>query len=77
MTTTIPVTVVCSRAINMTVTLDSTPANLPALDQHEMHTTVDLATSGQYGMVLLSWFICRDTMKGSFGLAIVPQQQQP
>ena len=63
--TTPPVIVVCSRALSITTTITMAP------------TTLHLAVSGQYDVVLLPQLILRDTVKGSVSLTIVPQQQQP
>ena len=51
-TTTPPVNVVCSIAITMTVEFMPTGVDLPALGQHDVHTTVELAASGQHGVAL-------------------------
>ena len=68
-TTVLPVTVVCSRVITMTVTLAPTVVDLSALVQHDVHTMADLTVLGQYEVVLLPQLILRDTIRGSVGLA--------
>ena len=61
-TTTQSVMVVCSRAKTMVFTLVSTAVNLPKLDQEDVHTAVDLETSGQHDVVLPILVIIRDIM---------------
>ena len=60
-TATPPVTVVCSGALPITLTVTIAPIS------------VGLAASGQYDVVLSPKLILRDTMRGSVGLATVPQ----
>ena len=60
-----PVTVVCSRASPIIMTVTMAP------------TSVGLAAFGQYGVLLPPQLIPRDTMSGSVGLTTQPQQQQP
>ena len=64
-TITPPVTVVCSRASPVTMTVTIAP------------TCMGLAASGQHDVVLLLQVIPKDTLRGSVGLATVPPQQQP
>ena len=65
-TTTIqPLTVVCSRASLITMTVTMAP------------TSVHLTASDQLDLVLPPQLLHRDTMRGSFGLTTVPKQQLP
>ena len=45
-------TVVSSRVVTITVTLVPSAVNLPASGQHDVHTTADVASFGQYEVVL-------------------------
>ena len=59
-TTTSPVTVVCSRASFITMTVD-----------HFCGTYLVQTISGQHDMVLLTQLILRDTVRGSVGLTTI------
>ena len=56
-----PVTIVCSRALLITMTVTMAP------------TSVGLATLGQHDVILPPQWIIRDTMRGLSGLATIPQ----
>ena len=64
-TITPPVTVVCSGAPSITMSVTISP------------TSVGLTASGQNDMVLLPQLILSDTMRVSVGLTTLPQQQPP
>ena len=64
-TTTSPVTVECSRASLIVMTVTLAP------------TSVDQTILGQHDMVVLQKLILRDTVRGSAGLTNMPQQHQP
>ena len=64
-TITEPVTVVCTRASLITMTVTVVP------------NSVGLAASGQHNVVLPPQLILRETMRGSLEHTVVLQQQQP
>ena len=76
-TTTPSMSVMCFRAITVTASLVPTAVDLSALGQHDVHISVDLAASDQHDVVLSPQLILKYTMRGSFCLTTVPQQQQP